>query len=159
MCPDLPADAAHRTASPHGGATQPLGETALPAGHRLRRPTEADIPAILAVVAAADVAVLGEVDFTTEDVRDALAAPNQSPQHDHWVVEGPGGTLVGWGYLQNHYGGGTEDFDVYPHPDADPSVRAVLLDLLLSRIAERAGRGRPPRCWQPPVSWWGTTLG
>lgn len=144
MCANLSDDAAPRVGSRQRAPAQPPGDTALPAGHRLRPPTEADVSAILAVVAAADVAVLGAVDFTTEDVRDALAAPNQSPQRDHWLVEGPDGTLLGWGYLQNHYGGGTEDFDVYPHPDADPSVRAVLTDLLLSRIAERAAAaGRP----------------
>ena len=57
-----------------------------PEGWTARRPTLADIPAILAVVHASDVAALGHPDFSSDDVREALTAPNADPARDSWLA-------------------------------------------------------------------------
>ncbi|HET8659531.1 MAG TPA: GNAT family N-acetyltransferase [Micromonosporaceae bacterium] len=67
---------------------EPAG-AALPAGWRVRRPTLDDVPAILAVVHAGDIAAVGYPDFTADDVREVLTAPATDPERDCWVALDP----------------------------------------------------------------------
>ena len=73
-------------------------------GWTLRRPTLADVPAILAVVhLASDVAAVGEPDFTTEEGWwEILQAPNHDCDRGLLARGRPRGpALAGWAYLHN----------------------------------------------------------
>ncbi|MEU9505079.1 GNAT family N-acetyltransferase [Micromonospora sp. NPDC048170] len=131
----------------------------LPAGWHARRPTLDDVPAILAVVHAADTFAIGHPDFDAEDVREALTAPNVDPDRDSWVVADPDESLVAWAILENSTGTGREFVDVFVDPDRGASVRASLLARQLDRVAGRAAeRGLPAltvRCAAyPPERRW-----
>ncbi|PZF87026.1 GNAT family N-acetyltransferase [Micromonospora deserti] len=110
----------------------------LPAGWTVHRPTLDDVPAILAVVRAADTFAIGYPDFDAEDVRGALTALNVDPSRDSWVVTDPNGALVAWAILENPTGVGREFVDVFVDPDRGAPVRAPLLARQLDRVAGRA---------------------
>jgi mycothiol synthase len=110
----------------------------LPAGWTTRRPTLDDLDTILAVVHASDIASVGEPDFSPEDVREALFAPNVDPARDSWLAMDPTGAVVAWAYLENPKRAVREFAEVYVHPERGLPAQAPLLDLLLARTAERA---------------------
>ncbi|MFG3419590.1 GNAT family N-acetyltransferase [Micromonospora sp. NPDC048063] len=116
----------------------------LPAGWHARRPTLDDVPAILAVVHAADTFAVGHPDFDAEDVTAALTAPFFDPARDSWLVTDPEGVVVAWATLDNPTGVGREFVEVYVDPERGADVRAPLLARQLDRVAERAAeRGVP----------------
>ncbi|MGW5672155.1 GNAT family N-acetyltransferase [Micromonospora sp. NPDC003776] len=116
----------------------------LPAGWTARRPTLDDVPAILAVVHAADTFAVGYPDFDAEDVRDALTAPHVDMTRDSWLVTDPDGVAAGWTILSNPTGVGREFVEVYVDPERGVDLRAPLLARLLDRVGERAAeRGLP----------------
>jgi len=104
----------------------------------IRRPTLDDVPEILAVIHASDIAAVGEPDFTSDEVVEILESPNHDPARDSWLALDDGGGVIGWAYLFNPTGGDRENFDVYVHPDRGRAVQPYLLTLVLERIAERA---------------------
>jgi mycothiol synthase len=112
--------------------------TTLPDGWTLRRPTLDDVPLILAMVQAADVAAIGHVDVSADDVTEALTTPHTDPAVDSWLAFDPGGRLTGWCYPDNPSAGPRESIEVYVDPDGGEPARRPLLDLLLARVAERA---------------------
>lgn len=109
----------------------------LPAEWRVRRPTLEDVPAILAVVHASDIAVVGYPDFTADDVREVLTAPATDPERDCWVALDPAGEIVAWSYLDNPNRGEREFVEVYVHPERGVPAQRPLLALALPRVAER----------------------
>jgi mycothiol synthase len=110
----------------------------LPPGWSIRRPTLDDVPEILALVHASDIAAVGEPDFSTDEVIEILEAPNHDPRRDSWLAVDPAGRLVGWAYLDNPTRGDRDLVEVYVHPDGGVPAQAGLLELALVRIAERA---------------------
>jgi ribosomal protein S18 acetylase RimI-like enzyme len=112
--------------------------TALPDGWTLRRPTPDDVPAILELAHASDVAAVGEPDFTAEEVREALTEPNTDPARDCWLVVEAGGRVVGWGYPHNPTGGDRDFIEVYVWPEEGLPAQRPLLALLMERMTERA---------------------
>jgi mycothiol synthase len=64
---------------------------------KLRAPSQADLPAVFAVLEARDRADLGVPDFTLEDLRDRWGAEEFSLAHDARVVEGETGEICGYG--------------------------------------------------------------
>ncbi|MBQ0893590.1 GNAT family N-acetyltransferase [Micromonospora sp. U56] len=110
----------------------------LPAGWTARRPTLDDVPAILAVVHAADTFAVGYPDFDAEDVRAALTAPFFDPARDSWLVTDPDGTAVAWTAVDNPTGVGRDFVEVYVDPERGVDLRAPLLARMLDRVAERA---------------------
>ena len=119
-------------------------EAALPAGHVLDRPRSADVDEILAVVHACDIAAIGFPDFTADDVQEWLDAPFGSPDLDGWTVRDEQGRLVAWAYIENMYGGRSEDGSIYLHPEADQGLYRPLVDLVVQRSAERAATADQP---------------
>ncbi|MFF5051892.1 GNAT family N-acetyltransferase [Micromonospora sp. NPDC000663] len=116
----------------------------LPAGWTTRRPTLDDVPAILAVVHAADTFAIGHPDFDADDVTASLTAPFFDPTRDSWLAVDPDGTVVGWATVDNPTGVGREFVEVYVDPVRAATVRAPLLARQLERVAERAAeRGLP----------------
>lgn len=112
----------------------------MPDGWTTRRPTLDDIDVILALVHASDVAAVGEPDFSAEDVREALTAPNTDPAQDCWLAIDPDGEVVGWAYPENAAAGERDFIEVYVHPERGLPAQRPLLDLMLSRVAVRAAR-------------------
>ncbi|WP_229399809.1 GNAT family N-acetyltransferase [Micromonospora okii] len=131
----------------------------LPVGWSARRPTLDDVPAILAVVHAADTFAIGHPDFDADDVRLALTAPYVDPAQDSWLGLNPLGEVVAWAILDNHTGTGRELVDVFVDPETGRAAQAPLLDRQLARVADRAAeRGLPAltvRCLVcPPEREW-----
>ncbi|WP_412737489.1 GNAT family N-acetyltransferase [Krasilnikovia sp. MM14-A1259] len=119
--------------------------TELPDGWTTRRPSLDDVPAILTLVHASDVAAMGEPDFTAEEVREALTAPNTDMNRDCWLALDPAGQIVGWTYPHNTTGGERDFIEVYVWPGRGEPAQRPLLELMLARVAERAtGFGYDP---------------
>jgi mycothiol synthase len=110
----------------------------LPAGWRTRRPTLDDVPAILKLAHASDIAAVGEPDFTADEVREAITAPNTDMARDCWLALDPDDEIVGWAYPDNTTGGEREFLEVYVWPERGVPAQRPLLELLLTRAAERA---------------------
>lgn len=111
--------------------------TALPDGWTTRRPTFDDVPAILELMQASDLACIGRIDVSADDVREALTNPNTDPAQDCWLALDPGGRVVGWAYPDNPSGGPRDFVEVYVYPGRGEPARRHLLDLLLTRVAVR----------------------
>ena len=90
--------------------------TALPDGWSTRRPTLADVPEILKLAHASDIAAVGEPDFTADEVRAALTGPNTEPAEDCWLALDEHGEIVGWAYPDNATGGERDFIEVYVWP-------------------------------------------
>lgn len=111
----------------------------LPPNWTMRRPTVDDLDELLALVHASDVAAVGHPDFSPDEVREALVGPNVDPSRDSWVAIDGEGRIATWSYLENETAGPREFVEVYAYPGRGEPGQAVLLDLTLGRIAERAG--------------------
>jgi ribosomal protein S18 acetylase RimI-like enzyme len=112
--------------------------TELPEGWSTRRPTLDDVPEILKLAHASDVAAVGEPDFTAEEVREALTAPNTDPTQDCWVALDESGAIVGWAYPQNSTGGERDVIEVYVWPQRGVPALRPLLALMMDRVRVRA---------------------
>lgn len=110
----------------------------LPEGWSTRRPTLDDVPEILKLVHASDIASVGEPDFTAEEVREMLTAPNTDPARDCWVALDADGAIVGWAYPHNATGEARDFIEVYVWPERGVPALRPLLALMLERVAERA---------------------
>lgn len=111
--------------------------TELPAGWRTRRPTLDDVPAILELAHACDIASVGEPDFTVDDVREALTDANTDMARDVWLALDETERIVGWAYPHNPTGGNRDFIEVYVWPERGLPAMRPLLDLILARVAER----------------------
>ncbi|MBF6590553.1 MAG: GNAT family N-acetyltransferase [Ktedonobacterales bacterium] len=106
----------------------------LPVGYSTRAPQHDDIPAILALMAACDIAALGTADaYTTEDILDDWSHLNLA--RDAWVLITPDGALAAYGTVID-YGHGQLHADGYVHP----SHRGRGLGTALVRLTERRAR-------------------
>ena len=118
--------------------------TALPEGWTTRRPTLDDVPEILAMVHASDIAAVGKPDFFADEVHEALTAPNTDMARDSWLALDAGGTIVGWTYPHNATGGDRDFIEVYVWPERGLTAQRPLLELIMGRVAERAAElGHP----------------
>jgi len=109
----------------------------LPEGWRTRRPTLDDVPELLRLAHASDIASVGEPDFAVDDVREALTAPRTDPERDCWVALDAAGEIVGWAYPHNPSGRDRDFIEVYVWPERGlPAIRP-LLALMLERVTER----------------------
>jgi mycothiol synthase len=110
----------------------------LPTGWVIRRPTLDDVPEILALLHASDIAAVGEPDFSAEEVIEILQAPHHDPAQDSWLAVDPAGRIGSWGYLDNPTASRRDNVEVYVHPDFGTPAQAAVLDLAVARIARRA---------------------
>ncbi|GAA4931181.1 GNAT family N-acetyltransferase [Actinoplanes utahensis] len=111
--------------------------TELPAGWTTRRPTLDDVPAILEVVHASDIAAVGKPDFTSGEVREELTAPNTDLSRDSWLALDETGRIVAWAYPYNATRGTRDMANVFFWPELGLPALRPLLKLLMARIAER----------------------
>lgn len=112
--------------------------TELPPGWTTRRPTLDDVPAILELVHASDIAAVGEPDFTSDEVHEELTTPNTDLSRDCWLALDDSGKIVGWAYPGNSTGGSRDFANVYFWPGSGLPALKPLLELLMARMVERA---------------------
>jgi hypothetical protein len=109
-----------------------------------RRPLPQDVGSIFELVDAGDRQLLGRPDSTVGEIRELMEMQRSPLGSDHWLIERDG-WVVGWGLVMDEGSESRVDIDVYVHPDipqADrAAVRDVLFNVLLDRVAERAGYG------------------
>jgi ribosomal protein S18 acetylase RimI-like enzyme len=111
----------------------------LPAGLTARRPRAADVDALHALCHADELHAVGTPTTTRAEVEELLAPAHTSLDEDQWVVTDASGTPAVWGLVWDAGRTDHQDVDVYRDPTrADESVRAVVLDALLARVAQRA---------------------
>jgi mycothiol synthase len=113
--------------------------TALPPNWTIRRPTLDDVPEILALTHASDIAAIGEPDYTADEVREMLTEPHTDMTEDSWLALNGDGRIVGWCFPHNPTGGDRDYADVYVWPSQGTPALRPLLTLLMDRMAERAG--------------------
>ncbi|HEY7832885.1 MAG TPA: GNAT family N-acetyltransferase [Ktedonobacterales bacterium] len=106
--------------------------TALTTGYTVHHPTPDDIPAILELLYAFDLAETGEADaYDTQDILNDWA--DLDPVRDAWVVFAPDGLLCGYGTVTIHeYGRIFEDGYVHPL-HRERGIGATLLALMERR--------------------------
>lgn len=107
-------------------------------GRSSRPATLADAEAILGLVAAYNEKVIGYADVTLDDIRTELAEPGFAPGTDSWLVHGPDGGLLGYGWAFRKGEGEQVDVDVIA---TEPSVVEFLFDRVLARAEEMARGG------------------
>lgn len=112
--------------------------TALPEGWTIRRPTLDDVPEILTLAHASDMAAIGEPDFTADEVREMLTDPHTDAARDSWLALDGSGEIVGWTYPHNITGGDRDFLEVYVWPGRGRPALRPLLALMLDRMSERA---------------------
>ena len=83
---------------------------------RIRPATRGDIPEIVDLLNACDVAEIGEPDSTPEDLENDWAMEGFDPARDAWVAEGPQG-LVGYAYAGDQFRTGELEADLWVHPE------------------------------------------
>ncbi|BCJ42930.1 hypothetical protein GCM10010168_03300 [Actinoplanes ianthinogenes] len=112
--------------------------SALPPGWSTRRPTLDDVPLILSLVHASDIATVGEPDFTADEVREELTGPHTDMSRDSWLAFDADGEIAGWAYPRNPTGQDRDLLEVYVWPERGIPAQRPLLALMLARMAERA---------------------
>ena len=119
--------------------------TELVPGWTIRRPSLDDVPEILALVHASDIAAVGEPDFTSDEVVEILTGPHHDPSQDSWLAVDETGRIVAWAYIDNPTGGPRDTVEVYVYPQVGEAAQAHLLGLALDRVAQRAAILAHPR--------------
>ncbi len=105
---------------------------------RIRPATRGDLPEIVDLLCACDVAEVGEPDSTPEDLENDWAMEGFDPSRDAWVAEGHDG-LVGYSYAGDQFRTGELEADVWVHPDHhEPELGGRLLGLAERRAAQLA---------------------
>lgn len=115
----------------------------LPTGYVLRHPTPRDVPAIVDVVQAHDIADFGEPDFTEQDLLDDWGRPRFESARDAWVLSGPTGRTIGYAYVWEALVDQEFEADAFVVPEySGRGLGTQLLDLIHDRARELAA-GRP----------------
>ncbi len=105
---------------------------------RIRPATRGDIPEIVDLLCACDVAEVGAPDSTVDDLENDWAMEGFDPSRDAWVAEGPAG-LLGYAYAGDQFRTGELEADFWAHPDHhEPELGARLLGLCERRAAQLA---------------------
>lgn len=112
--------------------------SSLPPGWTTRRPTLDDVPLILELVHASDLAAVGEADSSADEVREDLTAPNTDMARDSWLAFDADGAIAGWVYARNSTGQARDYLEVYVWPERGLPAQGPLLGLMMGRMAERA---------------------
>jgi mycothiol synthase len=106
----------------------------------LRRPTWDDLPAVLDVARAADIAVVGESDWTESDLREEWSELDLA--HDAWIAE-VDGRVGGFASFENRRG--RLQADGYVHPELrGRGIGSAILDVTEERAREEAVPGDGP---------------
>ena len=127
-------------------------EAPLPEGYTVRRPARDDFDEVVALLVAADLALVGDTDWSPMELGYHWRRPRFSLERDAWVVEAETGGIVAyaWSYNDEPEGQPTGYFGLHPeHRDA------ALARHLLALIERRAGEQLASRTWgEPAVGAW-----
>jgi mycothiol synthase len=110
----------------------------------IRHPTLQDVPLILEITRASDLAAIGEPDWTTAEIVETLTATNHDPARDSWLASDGSGDTVAWAYLDNPNRTTRDNIEIYVVPERGEGAFGPLLDLAVTRVAERAREGGHP---------------
>ena len=111
------------------------GGAPLRAPSRIRPATRGDLPEIVDLLCACDVAEIGLPDSTLDDLENDWAMEGFDPSRDAWVAEGPKG-LVGYAYAGDQFRTRELEADLWVHPDHhEPELGDRLLGLCERRAA------------------------
>lgn len=110
----------------------------------IRHPSLKDVPLILAITRASDLAAIGEPDWTTEEIVETLTATNHDPARDSWLAADDSGETVAWAYLDNPHRSTRDNIEIYVVPERGEGAFGPLLDLAVTRVGERAREGGHP---------------
>ena len=113
----------------------------LPPGYTLRPPTLADLPAAHALIAAADLGEVGEIDADNDDLR--VDWEQADLGRDAWLIHAPGGQLAAYAFFL--VDSPTRLIaDVYLHPEhRGRGLGTALTHLTEARAAEIVAPDRP----------------
>ena len=103
-------------------------------GYSYRAPNDGDIPAIIAVMNAFDISLLGHADdYEPDEIRDDWSHLNT--QTDAWVFFAPDGQMAGYG-TETSMGYGQLQLDGYVHPEhRGKSIGSAIIALGEARAA------------------------
>ena len=123
------------------------GGAPLRAPSRIRPATRGDLPEIVDLLCACDVAEVGEPDSTIDDLENDWAMEGFDPSRDAWVAEGQQG-LVGYAYAGDQFRTGELEADLWVHPDHH---ERGLGDRLLGLAERRAAQLAVQRGYDDPA--------
>jgi mycothiol synthase len=104
----------------------------LPPGYSARPPRADDLQAVVDLVAAADIAHIGERDIDPDDIRNDWEADDFEPEHDARVVVGPDGGLAVYAFSRGQHA------FVTVHPDHfGRGLGTALMPFVEARTAPR----------------------
>lgn len=106
-----------------------------------------DLTAVVAVMNAVDVAVMGEPDTVEADIAGGWDDGDFDVTQDAFVAEDPSGTIVGYAEVYDGGHGEQLDVDVIAPPGTDEPVLRDLLDVALRRAGERSAPGWKYSTW------------
>jgi mycothiol synthase len=126
------------------GIERGTGGAPLRAPSRIRPATRGDLPEIVDLLCACDVAEVGQPDSTFDDLENDWAMEGFDPSRDAWVAERSDG-LVGYAYAGDQFRTGELEADLWVHPaHHEPELGGRLLGLAERRAAQLAvERGYP----------------
>ena len=121
-----------------GERAEPAWAEVLPAGWSIRPATEADLPAVTALVRALDERLLGSSDFSEDELRASWATID--PRRDTWLVLTATGEIAGYGDFSFRGERLRLQGDGYVHPDAlGHGVGTALVRAIEARAREEVG--------------------
>jgi mycothiol synthase len=118
----------------------------LPAGMCARPAGFGDMAAILEVVTACDIAIIGRPDYTADDVAADLRWPGLVLERDTRLVvdeRGAAPTAVAWAYCHDD-GHGEPEADLYVHPQTQDAVGPWAVSWIERRAGEILAGGTKP---------------
>ncbi|MCX6372429.1 MAG: GNAT family N-acetyltransferase [Actinobacteria bacterium] len=106
------------------------------AASHIRPATRGDLPEVVDLLNACDMAEIGEPDTIADDVESDWDMQGFELARDAWVAEVGDGGLVGYAYIGDQYRTGELEADLWVHPEHhEPGLAERLIDL-----CERRGR-------------------
>jgi len=110
-----------------------------PAPSHIRPATRGDLPEVVDLLNACDVADVGAPDTTADDVESDWSMQGFTLARDAWVAVGDDGDLVGYAYTGDQFRSGELEADLWVHPEHhEPGLAARLLGLAGRRGCELA---------------------
>jgi mycothiol synthase len=111
----------------------------------IRPATRGDLPEILDLLIACDVALTGAPDTDASDVQSDWNMAGFDLARDTWVAEGARGAVCGYAYTGDQLRSGELEADVWVHPDlGDAELSARLLALAERRARDLAAERAYP---------------
>ncbi len=108
-------------------------------GYSVRTATMDDASTVHGLIAACDIAVVGQTDLTAEELAQDWKEPGTNLATDTQLVFAADGRLVGYAVIADHFRPVTPYFDVYVHPDLwadDQGIGAALMEWCEARARQ-----------------------